>query len=426
MTSPPRASASACGARGPATSSSAVTRDDVSRRRLPVPHRARDHRRSRAGAGAAGHVRRRARLGAVRPDRVRPRAVERRCGRPGARTGWSRPATAPSTRCASRRAIASGRATSRPTRRRTTRVSGSRSPWTRPAASSARDALVAAKAAGPRKRLRCLVLDDPRSVCLGNEPVRVGGDGRRPRDDRRLRVRRGALDRLRLPAAGSGRDRDAWRGGGLRPSGSGSRSRGSRCTTRPTRGSAHERRDAPRSGQTGRPRSAAGRMPSCAAGSTSPRRPATRPTRSRAPTSGATCRSTTKPDRTFVTQADTAIETPHPRAPAGRLPGSRPGRRGVRHGGGRGVGPLVHRPDRRHPQLHARRARSSRRCSPWSATASSQAAVISAPGPRRALVGAPGRRGLGHGAAGATAPRRVARVAASRAGGRPGPVRLRP
>jgi glycine cleavage system aminomethyltransferase T len=39
-----------------------------------------------------------------------------------------------------------------------------------------RDALVAAKAAGPRKRLRCLVLDDPRSVCLGNEPVRVDGD----------------------------------------------------------------------------------------------------------------------------------------------------------------------------------------------------------------------------------------------------------
>jgi len=38
-----------------------------------------------------------------------------------------------------------------------------------------RDALVAAKAAGPRKRLRCLVLDDPRSVCLGNEPVRIDG-----------------------------------------------------------------------------------------------------------------------------------------------------------------------------------------------------------------------------------------------------------
>ena len=39
-----------------------------------------------------------------------------------------------------------------------------------------RDALVAAKAAGPRKRLRCLVLDDPLAVCLGNEPVRLGGD----------------------------------------------------------------------------------------------------------------------------------------------------------------------------------------------------------------------------------------------------------
>jgi len=37
------------------------------------------------------------------------------------------------------------------------------------------EALRAAKAAGPQKRLRCLVLDDPRSVCLGNEPVRVDG-----------------------------------------------------------------------------------------------------------------------------------------------------------------------------------------------------------------------------------------------------------
>lgn len=43
-------------------------------------------------------------------------------------------------------------------------------------AAMAHDALVAARAAGPRKRLRCLVLDDPRSVCLGNEPVRVEGE----------------------------------------------------------------------------------------------------------------------------------------------------------------------------------------------------------------------------------------------------------
>jgi glycine cleavage system aminomethyltransferase T/glycine/D-amino acid oxidase-like deaminating enzyme len=39
-----------------------------------------------------------------------------------------------------------------------------------------REALIAAKAAGPRKRLRCLVLDDPRSVALGNEPIRVDGE----------------------------------------------------------------------------------------------------------------------------------------------------------------------------------------------------------------------------------------------------------
>ncbi len=40
-----------------------------------------------------------------------------------------------------------------------------------------RDALVAARAAGPvARRLRCLVLDDPRAVVLGGEPVSVAGD----------------------------------------------------------------------------------------------------------------------------------------------------------------------------------------------------------------------------------------------------------
>jgi len=36
-----------------------------------------------------------------------------------------------------------------------------------------REALLAAQ---PERRLRCLVLEDPRSVALGNEPVRVGGE----------------------------------------------------------------------------------------------------------------------------------------------------------------------------------------------------------------------------------------------------------
>ena len=39
-----------------------------------------------------------------------------------------------------------------------------------------REALIAARETGPRKRLRCLVLDDPRSVALGNEPVQVDGE----------------------------------------------------------------------------------------------------------------------------------------------------------------------------------------------------------------------------------------------------------
>jgi 4-methylaminobutanoate oxidase (formaldehyde-forming) len=38
-----------------------------------------------------------------------------------------------------------------------------------------REALIAPREAGPSKRLRCLVLDDPRTVCLGNEPVRIDG-----------------------------------------------------------------------------------------------------------------------------------------------------------------------------------------------------------------------------------------------------------
>jgi 4-methylaminobutanoate oxidase (formaldehyde-forming) len=41
-----------------------------------------------------------------------------------------------------------------------------------------RDALVAAREEGPRARLCCLVLEDPRSVALGNEPVRIDGEVR--------------------------------------------------------------------------------------------------------------------------------------------------------------------------------------------------------------------------------------------------------
>jgi 4-methylaminobutanoate oxidase (formaldehyde-forming) len=39
-----------------------------------------------------------------------------------------------------------------------------------------REALMEAKQAGPRTQIACLTLADPRSVALGNEPVRVGGE----------------------------------------------------------------------------------------------------------------------------------------------------------------------------------------------------------------------------------------------------------
>jgi 4-methylaminobutanoate oxidase (formaldehyde-forming) len=39
-----------------------------------------------------------------------------------------------------------------------------------------RDALVDAKERGPEKRLVAILLEDPRSVSLGNEPVRIDGE----------------------------------------------------------------------------------------------------------------------------------------------------------------------------------------------------------------------------------------------------------
>jgi glycine cleavage system aminomethyltransferase T len=38
------------------------------------------------------------------------------------------------------------------------------------------DALAEARERGPRRKLCCITLEDPRSVALGNEPVRVGGE----------------------------------------------------------------------------------------------------------------------------------------------------------------------------------------------------------------------------------------------------------
>jgi glycine cleavage system aminomethyltransferase T len=75
----------------------------------------------------------------------------------------------------------------------------------KPLAFTGRDALLAERdAGGPAERLRCLVLDDPRAVCLGGEPVRVAGAtaGRVTSGRYGHRVER-SIAYAYLPAAGS-------------------------------------------------------------------------------------------------------------------------------------------------------------------------------------------------------------------------------
>ena len=106
------------------------------RRRFPVPHRARHHRRFRAGLRVACHLRRGARLGAVRAHGVRGLAVADALGGGRAARHGRRRLSRDRRAAASRRATASGRATSRRTRRRTRPASGSPSRSTRRPSSS--------------------------------------------------------------------------------------------------------------------------------------------------------------------------------------------------------------------------------------------------------------------------------------------------
>ena len=201
------------------------------RLRLHAP--ARDHGRRRAGARAAGHLRRRARLGALLPDRVRRRPVALALRGRASRTGCAPAATARSTRCGSRRATACGRPTSRPTTRRSRRGSGSACARDKEFIGS--DALARAGAAAAR--------DHAGRPARGRARQRAGARrrrDRRARDERRLRLHGGALDRLRLPAGGRSprapRSRSTSSASGCR-----ARSRPSRCSTRRERGSADDR-----------------------------------------------------------------------------------------------------------------------------------------------------------------------------------------
>ena len=80
------AAASASGGRGRASVCKRGRDDDLSNAALPVLHGAPPDDRRRAGAGAARLLRRRARLGALRADRVRAARCGTRSGRPGSRS----------------------------------------------------------------------------------------------------------------------------------------------------------------------------------------------------------------------------------------------------------------------------------------------------------------------------------------------------
>ena len=236
-TSRPRASASACGGRAARDILAGLTRDDLSSHGLPVPHRAGDQHRRRAAAGAAGHLRGRARLGLYAPTEYgRPcghalvggrehglvaagyRAIEALRLEKGYRV-WSNDITPDETR-------------TRP---------GSGSPW--PSTRGGflgRDALVAAKAAGPTKRLRAWCSTTRVSVCLGTSrsgstATSWAGSRRAGTDSPSSAPSRTPTSRRPPPSGPAARSRSS-------ASGSASKSPASRSTTPRTGGSAHDRR----------------------------------------------------------------------------------------------------------------------------------------------------------------------------------------
>ena len=102
--------------------------------------------------------------------------------------------------------------------------------------------------ARPGKRLVCITLEDPRSVALGNEPVRVDGEIAGRVTTGGYGYTRRALDRVRVPAVRAGRARARRWSSTSSASGSRARSRRSRCSTRAATGYAAPREPALRRG----------------------------------------------------------------------------------------------------------------------------------------------------------------------------------
>ena len=82
-----------------------LSTEDLGRRRVRVRRQPRDRSCRRADSGDPHHVRRRARVGAVRARRGRPLHLRRDLAPPGPSSGWSTPGTTRSRPCAWRRGI---------------------------------------------------------------------------------------------------------------------------------------------------------------------------------------------------------------------------------------------------------------------------------------------------------------------------------
>ncbi len=139
---------------------------------LPVPHRTAHRARLRARAGAAGDLRRRARLGDPRARPSSRRRCTTSCGRQAPTSATATRAWLRCRACGWRRATATSATTS--TTRTTRTRSGSASPsrWTSPDGFIGQDALVAFRANGPaERRLASFLLDDPAYDLMGGEPI---------------------------------------------------------------------------------------------------------------------------------------------------------------------------------------------------------------------------------------------------------------
>ena len=171
-TSPRRAPASACGGRAAREILQPLT-TTTSRTRPSAPDGARDRGRRRPRASRSASPSSASWAGSSTARRSTGWRSGTRSSRRARRTGCVPAATARSTRCAWRRATASGGSDITPETTPDEAGLGFAVRLDKPAGSSAaRRCSPRARRAARPQRLRCLVLDDPRAVCLGNEPVR--------------------------------------------------------------------------------------------------------------------------------------------------------------------------------------------------------------------------------------------------------------